>query len=564
VTPRDRAQPDFVHRVEALVRAVAERIPIGRIALWGLIGLLLLPVATIMVLAATAPGDGLVHLARTILPRVAATTLFVLTGTGVLTLVIGTLTAWAVTMHIFPGRAIVDRALMLPLAIPTYIAAYVWVELLAPTGALHGFLAALFGWRSARDSFLPDLRSPFGAVLILSSVLYPYVYLAARASLLQQSAAVIEVARTLGASPVAAMWRVALPLSRPALAAGAALAMMEVLGDFGAMQYLGVETLTVAIYATWLQRSSLGGAAQLALLALFVVLALVFIERAGRQRQSFHAMTTRHRALPQTEIEGARAVLMLAVCCVPVFLGFVVPVFLLSTHALRHLDAAFTFSFWRAVGHSISLASVAAMLTVGIGLVLAYARRFRASRLLDNAQTAVGVGYALPGTVLALGLLFPLAAFDNAVDALLRRYLGFSSGLVFSGGMLILVLAYVIRTLAAALGALDAGWARLSPNLEAAARTLGFDALRTVRRVHLPLLRPAIGAAAIVVFVDCLKELPATLILRPFNFNTLATEVYAAAALEQFEAAGLGALAIVATGLIPVLIMHRTLMKPNS
>ncbi len=533
---------------------------LAKIGLGALIAVLLLPIGAIVVLALTAPAGAVSHLAGTILPRVLGTTVMVLAGTGALTLVVGTLTAWAVTLYTFPGRALVERALILPLAIPAYIAAYTWVEVLAPAGAVQNAFAAVFGWRSPRDSLLPDLRSTSGAILIASSVLYPYVYLAARASLLQQSAAIIEVARTLGCGPIAAMVRVALPLARPALAAGAALAMMEVLGDFGAMQYLGVETLTVAIYATWLQRGSLGGAAQLALGAIVAVAALVLLERLGRQRQSFHAASTRLRPLPVTELTGAPAMLALIGCSLPVAFGFGVPVLLLASHAFRHSDAALTSGFWTAVVHSLLLAAVAALLTVVIGLLMAYARRFRPTRLVGVAQTVIAVGYALPGTVLALGLLIPLAAFDNGFDALMRHLTGFSTGLLISGSMLILVLAYVIRTLAAALGALDAGWARLSPNLDAASRTLGFDALRTIRRVHLPLLKPAIGAAAIVVFVDCLKELPATLLLRPFNFETLSTQVYAAAALEQFEAAGLGALAIVMAGLAPVLLMHRTLM----
>ncbi len=532
----------------------------AKIGLAVLVAALLLPIAAIVVLAITAPTGAVTHLAATILPRVLGTTAAVLAGTGALTLIVGTLTAWAVTLYTFPGRALVERALILPLAIPAYIAAYAWVEVLAPTGAVQNAFASVFGWRSPRDSFLPDLRSTFGAILIASSVLYPYVYLAARASLLQQSAAIIEVARTLGCGPIAAMLRVALPLARPALAAGAALAMMEVLGDFGAMQYLGVETLTVAIYATWLQRGSLGGAAQMALGALVVVLALVMLERLGRQRQSFHAASTRLRPLPVTELTGLPAALALLGCSLPVLLGFGVPVLLLARHALGHLDVALTGAFWKAVLHSLLLAGVAALLTVVIALVLAYARRFQPTRLVSVAQSVIAVGYALPGTVLALGLLIPLAAFDNAFDAIVRHATGYSTGLLISGSMVILLLAYVIRTLAAALGAIDAGWARLSPNLDAASRTLGFDALRTVRRVHLPLLKPAIGAAAIVVFVDCLKELPATLLLRPFNFETLSTQVYAAAALEQFEAAGLGALAIVLAGLAPVLLMHRTLM----
>ena len=531
------------------------------VALYALLALLLLPVATIVVLAFTASGDGLAHLTRTILPRVAWNTLLVLTGTGALTLIVGTLTAWVVTLHTFRGRDWVDRALVLPLAIPTYIAAYAWVEVLEPTGALQSMLGHLFGWRTPRDSWLPDLRSLTGAVLITSSVLYPYVYLAARASFILQSAAVIEVARTLGCGPIAAIWRVALPLARPALAAGVSLALMELLGDFGAMQYLGVETITVAIYATWLQRGSLGGAAQLALGALLIVLALVAMERSHRQRQSFHETTGRARPLPTTALEGPWAIVAVIGCALPVVLGFAVPMLLLAANAWRHLDVAATAPFWKAVWHSLSLAGIAAALTVGIGLLLAYARRFRPSRLITTATTMISVGYALPGTVLALGLLFPFAAFDNGLDGLMRQLFGFSTGLMISGGMAILVLAYVIRTLAAALGALDAGWARLSPNHEAAARTLGDDAITAVRRVHLPLLKPAIGAAGIVVFVDCLKELPATLLLRPFNFETLATQVYSAAALEQFEAAALGALAIVLAGLGPVLLLHRTMAQ---
>ncbi len=530
-------------------------------ALGGLIAVLLLPVATIAVLAARAEGGGLLHLGQTVLPRIIGTTVAVLAGTGALALLIGTAAAWIVTLHTFPGRDLVDRALVLPLAIPAYIAAYAWGEALAPTGGVHAVAARILGWQTPQDGALPDVRSATGAVLILASVLYPYVYVAARASFLQQSAAVLEVARTLGCSPLEAFVRVALPLARPALAAGTTLVMMETLGDFGAMQYLGVETLTVAVYATWLQRGSLGGAAQLALGALAVVLALVVIERIGRQRQSFHATSTRVRPLPVRDLGGVQAALALAGCALPIVLGFGVPALVLATHAMRHLDTALTGAFWRAIGHSLLLATLAAALCVVIAIVLSYARRFKPTPLIATTQTVIQVGYALPGTVLALGLLFPLAGFDNGLDALMRRWFGLSTGLLLSGGVMILVLAYVIRTLAAALGALDAGWSRLSPNLDAAARTLGLDAIRVMRRVHLPLLKPAIGAAAIVVFVDCLKELPATLLLRPFNFDTLATTVYAAAALEQFEGAALGALAIVGAGLVPVLLMQKALMR---
>jgi len=520
-------------------------------------GIMALPLATIVVLSLDVRESVWPHLVRTVLPGALADTGLLLLGVGVLTLGIGTGTAWLTTMYRFPGRGVLDRLLVLPLAMPTYIIAYAWVELLDYTGPIQGALRAVFGWHTVKEYWFPEVRSLTGAVLILSAVLYPYVYLSARASFVQQSVCVLEVARTLGRTSAGTFWSVALPLARPALAAGVALALMECLNDLGAVQYLGVSTLTVSIYVTWLQRSSLAGAAQIALVALLVVVVLLAAERAARGRSQFHHTTGRYRSIPFSDLEGWRGMLAATACALPVLLGFAAPFAVLLMQGLAHISDAYAAGFWRATRNSVGVATVAAVVTVLTGLGLAYARRLAPTVLVRTVVRAAGVGYAMPGTVLAVGLLVPLAALDNHVDAFLRATLGVSSGLLLSGSLLVVVLAYSIRFLAVSLGALEAGFERLSPNLDAVARTLGETAFSALRRVHMPLLLPALGAAALLVFVDGMKELPATLLLRPFNFETLATHVYSYAGLEQFEQAALGALTIVLIGLVPVLLLHQ-------
>ena len=527
----------------------------------GIVAIMLLPVLTVLVLAFGASPGALAHLARTILPDALAQTLILMTGVGGLTLAVGTSAAWIVTMYRFPGRAVIDRLLVLPLAMPTYIIAYAYVDLLDYTGPLQSGLRWLTGWRSVRDYWFPEVRSTTGATLILASVLYPYVYLAARASFVQQSVCALEVARTLGRTPFGAFTSVALPLARPALVAGVALALMECLNDLGAVQYLGVRTLSASIYTTWLQRSNLAGAAQIATVLLLFVAALFAAEAKARGSGQVYGSTGRYRPIPFADLAGWRAGLALGLCALPFAGGFLVPFLLLVVNAARHLELALAGGFWRAAGNSLLLASLAAVMAVGLGLLMAYARRIAANGFTRPAVRLAGLGYALPGTVLALGLLFPLAALDNRIDAWARHLFGRSTGLILSGTGLALVLAYVVRFLAVALGALEAGLGRISPNLDAAARTLGETALSALWRVHLPLLLPALGTAGLLVFVDAMKELPATLLLRPFNFETLATHVYGFAALEQFEAASVGALAIVAVGLIPVLLLHRAIAE---
>lgn len=525
-----------------------------------IVAVVLLPVATILVLASHADMEAIRHLSATVLPDALKQTVLLTSGVAIVTLCVGTATAWVVTMYRFPGRNVVDRLLVIPLAMPTYIVAYAYGDLLNVAGPVQSSIRSLFHV-TVRDYWFPEIRSLGGAIFILSSVLYPYVYLTARASFVQQSVCALEVARTLGRTPFGTFVSVALPLARPALVAGVALALMESLNDLGAVQYLGVQTLAASIYATWLQRSSLAGAAQLACILMLFVAALFFAERWARGGGRVHGTTGRYRAIPFSELAGWRGWLTVTLCSLPFIAGFLVPFADLAHNAANHVDQALEGGFWRAAWNSLLLAAGAGALTVVLAVTLAYARRVAVNAFVRPAVKLAGLGYALPGTVLALGLLIPLAAFDNQLSALLGNLFGLPPSLWLSGTVFILVLAYSVRFLAVALGSIDAGLERVSPNLDAAARTLGETALSTLWRVHLPLLVPALGTAALLVFVDAMKELPATLLLRPFNFETLSTHVYSLAALEQIESASVGALAIVVVGLIPVLALHHAVAE---
>ena len=468
-----------------------------------------------------------------------------------------TAAAWLVTMYRFPGRAIVDRLLVIPLAMPTYIVAYAYADLLDYAGPLQSGLRSAFGWQSPADYWFPDIRSAWGAIFVIASVLYPYVYLTARANFVQQSVCVLEVARTLCLSPMGAFWAVALPLARPALAAGVALVLMEGLNDLGAVQHLGVPTLTASIYATWLQRSSLAGAARLAIVMLACIALVFAAERLARGSAKSHHTTGRYRSIPFQDLESWHGYAAALFCAMPFIAGFAVPTGVLIYNLLIHRQPALSGDFMRAAANSLVLAALAAAAAVVLALILGYARRVAANGFVRPAVRLAGLGYAVPGTVLALGLAVPLAAFDNAIDGFMRNTFGVSTGLLLSGSVFALTLAYVIRFLAVALGGIEAGLERISPNLDAAARALGESALGALRRVHLPLLVPALGSAGLLVFVDAMKELPATLLLRPFDFETLATQLYGLAALEKFEQGALSALAIVLVGLLPVLLLHR-------
>ena len=520
--------------------------------------LVLAPIAAIAVIAFEPSTAVWHHLITTVLPRAVATTAWLMLGVGLMTGVIGVGTAWLVTMCRFPGRGLFDWALLVPLAVPTYIVAYAYVDILNYTGPVQSAIRALFGFETSRDYWFPEVRSLPGAIFVMGLVLYPYVYLTARASFLMQSACVLDVSRTLGAGPLRLFFRVALPMARPAIAVGVSLALMECLNDIGAVEFFGVKTLTFSVYDTWLNRGSLAGAAQIACAMLIVVFALLWMERHGRRNQRFHLTSTRYRALPGYRLTPAWSAAALFACALPVLLGFVMPALLLADFASRRLDNLTSPAFVSAATNSLVLASVAALITVVIGVLIAYGQRVRRAALLQAAARLAAIGYAVPGTILAVGILVPLAALDNAIDGLARETFGFATGLMLTGSGAALVYAYSTRFLAASFGTIEAGLAKVSPHLDMAARTLGRNSLKTLWQIDLPIIRPAMMSAALLVFVDCMKELPATILLRPFNFETLSTTVYAAASHEVFEDAALPALAIVLVGLIPVVLLART------
>lgn len=520
--------------------------------------LVLAPVAGLAGLASRGSGDLWPHLIANVLPRAAIDTLVLLLGVGLVVTVVGVGTAWLVATCRFPGRAVFDWALLLPLAIPSYIAAFAYVDLLHPIGPVQGALRGLLGISNPRDLWFPEIRSMGGCIFLLGSVLYPYVYLTARAMFLMQSATVLEVARTLGAGRTRTFFTVALPLARPAIAVGASLALMEALNDLGAAEFLGVRTMTVAIYTTWVNRSSVEGAAQIALVMLALVVALVVVERWARRRQSVAGDARAGRRSAARSLSPQAQALCVIACAAPIVAGFVAPAAYLVREAHRRI-AAFGLppEIWRETANTVAFASVATAITVSLGFVLAYATRVSRGASTRIALRASSVGYAMPGTVLAVGLLTPLAGFDNLVDGALRQAFGLSTGLLLSGTGVALVYAYVVRFLAIPAGSLEAGLAKIPVSLDHAARTLGERPAGVVRRIHAPLAAPALGAAALLVFVDCMKELSATLLLRPLNFETLATHVYAEASRGTYESGAVAALAIVLVGLLPVVLIAR-------
>ncbi|MBH9664340.1 ABC transporter permease [Burkholderia multivorans] len=501
------------------------------------------------------------HLAAFVLPQALANTLLLLAGVGTIVSIVGTGCAWLVTAYDFPGRRTLTWALLLPLAVPTYIVAFAYLDLLHPIGPVQSAVRWLLGFDSPRQFRLPDLRSLPGAVFVLGFVLYPYVYLSTRAMFVTQSASLLEAARTLGAGRVATFWRVVMPLARPAIAVGVSLALLETLNDIGASEFLGVQTLTVSVYTTWITRSDLAGAAQIALAMLAVVVAMIALERYGRRRQRY-AHGRRMRPLAPRRLTGAAGCTAAVLGWLPVLLGFGAPAAYLAVETAKRLHQVGGVSAQLVDGlaNTLTIAAAATVATLACGLIVAWAARaqrdsMRAGVARLGARIA-SLGYAVPGTVLAIGLLTPLGAVDRLFGTMLGR-----DGLWLIGSAAALVIAYTVRFLAIAAGNVEAGLARIPPSLEQAARSLGETAAGALRRVHLPLLRPALTTSALLVFVDAMKELPATLLLRPLNFDTLATWLYAEAARGTYEEGAVAALAIVLAGLVPVILLARTRHK---
>lgn len=498
------------------------------------------------------------HLASTVLPRHSWNTLLLMIGNGIGVFLIGTATAWLVSTCDFAGRRIFEWALLLPLAVPAYIVAFVYTDILEFAGPVQGLLRDLFGWQTSRDYRFPEIRSMGGAIFVMSFVLYPYVYLLTRAAFHEQSVSVLEVSRTLGRGPWQTFFTVALPLARPAIVVGIALAMMETLADFGTVDYFAVNTLTVAVFNVWLGMGNAGGAAQIALVMLGFVILLISLERIGRRGRQYHHTSSRYQVQPRYTLRGHRHLAAILVCGLPIVVGFLIPAGVLARHAIVFFDDSWNLAFFAFARNSLTLSATAALVAVAIAVFLAYGRRLSGKGFSALSRVAL-LGYAVPGAVLAVGVLIPFARLDNAIDSLSRELFGISTGLILSGTIFALVFAYVVRFLAVGFGAVEASLGKIRPTMDMAARSLGAGPGRTLWRIHLPLVRGSLVAAATIVFVDSMKELPATLILRPFNFETLATHVYQLASDELLEQSALSALSIVVAGILPVIILSRAI-----
>ncbi|MBK7686334.1 MAG: iron ABC transporter permease [Rhodocyclaceae bacterium] len=515
-------------------------------------------------------GDTWRHLLDTVLADYAVNSLILCLGVGICVGLLGTGAAWLVTHYEFRGRQVAQWALLLPMAMPAYVLAYTYTDFLQFAGPVQSALRETFGWHKA-DYWFPDVRSISGAIVLFSCVLYPYVYLLARAAFIERAGSMVDAARALGLSPWQTFRQVTMPLARPAIAAGIALALMETLADYGTVAYFAVNTFTTGIYRAWYSLGDRVAAAQLAACLLAGVLVLLVIEQASRGRARYHNVGGQQRKSPREghRLFGVRAVLAQIACLIPIVVGFILPAGLLLRLALDGGDAQFGSRFLILARNSFSVAFITALLAVGLALLLAYAARPSAGASSGRGRNflprmyrrVVGLGYAVPGSVIAVGVLIPVTRLDGVLAQWWQQLFGTNPGLILTGGIAALIYAYLARFLAIALQSLDAGFARITPSMDTAARSLGAGSGETLRRVHLPLLRGSMLTAGLLVFVDVMKELPATLVMRPFNFDTLATQTYALATDERLAEASTAALAIVAVGLLPIIVLSKQIAR---
>jgi iron(III) transport system permease protein len=523
--------------------------------------LLALPVALIVSSLFRGGGDTWSHLLETGLMRYTGNTavMLLIVACGVISM--GVLSAWLITVYRFPGRDTLQWALMLPLAMPAYVMAYAYTDWLQFSGPVQAALREITGWE-ARDYWFPEIRSLGGAAAMLAFALYPYVYLIARTAFNELPRSAVEAGRLAGYGPWGAFFRVAVPLARPAIAAGASLALMETLADFGTVSYFAVEVFTTGIFKAWLSMGDSVAAAQLSTCLLAFVVVLLALERVNRGRAAYYGVAPRKSA-PLHPLRGWAAAAAAAACGAPVVFGFALPALLLGRLAWNEQGTSAA-RLLALVANSFSLAALTALLAVLLAVVMAYAARLSGSRAVRAVNRWVSLGYAVPGAVIAIGVLVPLARFDNLLAGWLEQTFGAKTGLLLTGTVAALVYAYLVRLLAVALQTTEAGLAKITPSMEDAARSLGATPARTLVRVHVPLLAPTLATAALLVFVDVLKELPATFALRPFNFDTLAIEAYNLAKDERLAEAGIPSLVIVAAGLLPVILVSRRLVRAGA
>jgi iron(III) transport system permease protein len=517
--------------------------------------LLALPIVIVAGSVLQPAGDAWRHIADTLLARYTTNTalLVALVACGVMS--IGVVSAWLVANYRFPGVRVLEWALVLPLAMPAYVMAYAYTDWLQVAGPVQSALRSLTGW-GARDYWFPEIRSLGGAAVVLSFALYPYVYLIARTAFREMPRSAIEAGRLAGYGTWGSFWRVALPLARPAVAAGTALALMETLADFGTVSYFALEVFTTGIFKAWFGMGDATAASQLATCLLGFVVLVVALERVTRGRAAFHA-TAPAKPVPAQRLRGARAALASLACALPVLMGFLLPAGILVGLAASSPEARAEARLLALVGNSFTLAGVTALAAVLLAVALAYAARLSKSRVAAAANRVAALGYAVPGAVIAVGVLVPLGRLDNWLAGALEDLTGARVGLLFTGTIAALVYALLVRFLAVALQTTEAGLARITPSMEDAARNLGASPTGALARVHAPLMAPSLATAALLVFVDVMKELPATFALRPFNFDTLAVEAYHLAQDERLAEAAVPSLVIVAVGLVPLAALAR-------
>jgi iron(III) transport system permease protein len=503
------------------------------------------------------------HLADTVLTDYIINSLFLFIGVGFFSLLLGVIPAWLVTMYRFPMSRYLEWALLLPMAMPAYIIAYSYTGMLDVAGPLQTLLREISGWQY-RDYWFPEIRSIGGAITMLSLVLYPYIYLLARAAFIEQSVCVLEVSRTLGCNAIDAFRRVALPLARPAIMVGLSLVVMETLADYGTVQYFGVSTFTTGIFRTWFGLGNSLAAAQLSALLLIFVAVFLYLEKRSRRLARFHHTSNRYSSLMQQQLNKGRGLCALLSCATPILLGFIVPLLFLIYLALDTYSEVLDKDFYLLLFNSLLLAFVTAIFALLIALFMAYSNRNSDSHMNRFLVRFVSMGYAIPGTVIAVGVLIPFAWFDNTLDAFLREYFNISSGLLISGTVVTLIFAYLTRFLAVSINAVEAALVKIKPEMDEVAKTTGLRPISILKRIHMPMMRGSLLTALLLIFIDVLKELPATLILRPFNFNTLAVRTYELANEERLADAAVPALAIVLAGIIPVIMISNSISRSRA
>ena len=544
----------FINKIKNILNSISKwQVAIILVAI-----LFSVPTLTILSFVFQPANDIWQHLYDTVLTEYIINSITLVFGVSIGVLLLGVSTAWLTSLCNFPGKKWFVWTLLLPLAMPAYIIAYTYTGMFDFAGPIQTSLRELTGW-GYREYWFPEIRSLGGAITMLSLVLYPYVYLLARASFLEQSVCVLEVSRSLGCGPWCSFYRVALPLARPAIVAGLSLSLMETLADYGTVSYFGIGVFTTGIFRTWFGLGDESAAAKLAALLLLFVFTLIVIERASRKKLRYHHTSNKYRKLDVYQLKGIYALSAFIICFIPVFFGFLLPGVQLFYWAVITFKEMVDTSFITLTVNSLMLAAVASILSLLLALLLAYGKRLLNKKSVTSAVSISSMGYAIPGTVIAVGIIIPFAWFDNIIDTFMRDNFNVSTGLILSGTVFAVLFAYIVRFLAVSVQTVESGLGKIKYSMDDAARSLGYTPIETLRKVHIPLMKGTILTSLLIVFVDVLKELPATLILRPFNFNTLAVRAFELASDERLADSSSAAIMIVLVGLIPVILLSKSI-----